>query len=242
MLTWQRLVWLWTATCDDGGAPREAESRFSLTRVYAQDIPVLLKTNRWLMLIAAGSFFAGIFIGIILAVSYPATTHALLRAYADQIERLGGLESITSGAILRNNLRILLLSPILALFTLGLFPLVVVTLPGVFLGILAVQTELMIPLKILVGLLLVLPHGVFELPAIVIGSVLSMRLAFSLFRPVPSLSHLENVVWAAMNLCKGCVFLVIPLIAIAAWIEVNITGQIARWLVGFDAIVAMSQP
>ena len=242
MLTRQRLRWLGTAVCDAQGAPREPESGFSLIRVYTQDIPALLKTNRWLMLFTAGSFFAGIVVGAVLAVAYPTATETLLRAYAAQIERLGGIESISTGAILRNNLRILLLSPILAFVTLGLYPLLVAALPGVILGMLAVQINAMLPLKIIVGLLLVLPHGVFEIPAILFGSALSLRLAWSLLRPVPSLTALENLVWAAVNVSKGYVFLVIPLIVIAAWVEVNVTGHIARWLIGLSAIIAMPQP
>ena len=242
MLKRQRLRWLGTAVCDAQGAPRKAKYRFSLIRVYAQDIPALLEYNRWLMLFTAGSFFAGIVAGAILAKSYPNATESLLRTYAEQIERLGGIESISTGAILRNNLRILLLNPVLATLTLGLYPLIVATLPGVLLGMLAVQVDTVNPLQLLIGLLLVLPHGVFEVPAIMIGSALSMRLAWSLFRPVPSLNATENVVWAAVNVIKGYVFLVIPLIVIAAWVEVNVTGQIARWLIGLSTVFSIPQP
>lgn len=238
----KRLIWLWTATCDTGGAPQESESRFSLVRVYTQDIPALLKTNRRLIAITAGSFIASLIMGAILAVLDPEATRSLLRAYAEQIERLGGLESITAGAILGNNLRIILLNPILAMLTLGLYPLLVVALPGVLLGMLAVQIEAAIPLKVLVGLLLILPHGVFEIPAILIGSALSLRLPLSLVRPVPSLSAGESAAWSAINVCKGYVFLVIPLIVIAAWTEVHVTGRIARWLAGLDWFLSLSPP
>ncbi len=238
----KRLIWLWTATCDSRGAPQESDTRFSLVRVYTQDLPALLKTNRRLMAITAGSFILGLVAGALLAVLYPEATHSLLRAYAEQVERLGDLDTITTGAILGNNLRIVLLSPLLALLTLGLYPLLVVALPGVLLGMLAVQIEAAIPLKVFVGLALVLPHGIFEIPAIVIGSALSLRFILSLVFPVPSLTTVENAVWSAVNLCKGYVFLVIPLIVIAAWTEVHVTGQIARWLAGLDWFLDLSPP
>ena len=242
MLMWERLRWLGTAVCDEKGAPRAPGNRFTLIRIYAQDIPALLAFNRWLILLTAGVFFVGIVAGAILAKAYPFATESLLRAYAEQIEQLGGAESISTAAILRNNLRILLLSPVLAVLTLGLYPLIVATLPGVILGMLAVQIDMIAPLKVLVGLVLVLPHGVFELPAIAIGSALSMRLAWSLFRPVRSLSATENVVWAAANVIKGYVFLVIPLLVLAAWVEINVTGRMARWLIGLSTILALPQP
>ena len=194
------------------------------------------------MLFTTGCFFAGIVVGTVLARIYPIATESLLSAYAEQIERLGGIESISTGAILRNNLRIVLLSPILAVFTLGLYPLIVAILPGILLGMLALQVDAITPPTVLVGLLLVLPHGVFELPAIVFGSALSMRMAWSLFRPIPSLTLVENMVWAALNVVKGYTFLVIPLIVIAAWVEVNVTGQIARWLIGLDPVLSPYQP
>ena len=242
MLKRQRLRWLGTAVCDTHGAPRDANCRFTLIRVYAQDIPALLEYNRWLMLFTAGFFFVGIVAGTALAQLYPNATESLLRVYAEQVERLGGIESISTAAILRNNLRILLLSPALATLTLGLYPLIVATLPGVLLGMLAVQVNFAGPSQLLIGLVLVLPHGVFEIPALVIGSALSMRLAWSFFRPVPSLNVLENVAWAAINVIKGYIFLVIPLAVIAAWVEVNVTGQIARWLIGLSAVIAVPQP
>ncbi|MCY4436516.1 MAG: stage II sporulation protein M [Chloroflexi bacterium] len=242
MLKRQRLRWLGTAVCDSHGAPRDANSRFTLIRVYAQDIPALLEYNRWLMLFTAGFFFVGIVAGAALGQLYPLATESLLRVYAEQVERLGDIESISTAAILGNNLRILLLSPILATLTFGLYPLIVVTLPGVLLGMLAVQVDFAGPFQLLIGLVLVLPHGVFEIPAIMIGSALSLRLAWSFLRPVPSLSFFESVAWAAINVIKGYVFLVIPLIVIAAWVEVNVTGQIARWLIGLSAIITIPQP
>ena len=238
----QLLRWLGTAVCDAAGAPCTSQARLSLVRVYAQDIPALLSFNRRLMLFIAGLFFIGVAGGVALAELFPSATETLLRAYAAQIERLGGADSISTAAIMRNNLRIMLLSPVLAVFTVGLYPLIVATLPGILLGMLAVQIETMAPLKVLIGLLLVAPHGVFEIPAILFGSALSMRLAWSLFRPVTSLSATENVVWAAANVVKGYVFLVIPLLVTAAWIEVNVTGRIARWIIGLNAILAVPQP
>jgi uncharacterized membrane protein SpoIIM required for sporulation len=65
-----------------------------------------------------------------------------------------------------------------------------------------------------------------------------MRLAWSLFRPVRSLSTAENFVWAALNVIKGFVFLVVPLIVAAAWVEVNVTARIARWLIGLSEVSA----
>lgn len=242
MLTWQRLSWLGGAVCDATGAPHAAGAPVSLTRIYTRDIPALLVFNRWLMLFTAGLFFLGIAVGAVLAHTYPVATESLLRAYAEQIERLGGVESITTWAILSNNGRILLLSPVLAVFTLGIYPLFVATLPGIILGMLAAQVATLTPLKVLVGLLLVVPHGIFEIPAILFGSALSMRLAWSIFRPIAALGAFENIVWAAINVIKGYVFLVIPLIVIAAWVEVNITGQIARWLIDLSVILPVAQP
>ena len=242
MLTWQRLSWLGSAVCDAAGAPQAAGAPVSLFRIYARDIPALLVFNRWLMLFTAGFFFLGIGLGVYLANAYPVATEALLRTYAEQIERLGGIDSITTWSIVSNNGRILLLSPILAVFTLGIYPLFVATLPGIILGMLAAQVEALTLLKVSVGLLLVVPHGIFEIPAILFGSALSMRLAWSIFRPVASLGAFENIVWAALNVVKGYVFLVIPLIVLAAWVEVNITGQIARWLIDLSVILPAAQP
>lgn len=239
MLTWERVRGLFTAVCDTDGAPRISSTRFSLLRVYTQDIPALLAFNRWLVYLTAGFFFAGILAGALLAKMYPLATEALLNAYAQQLRSLGGLESITTGAILRNNMRVMVLNPALGLITLGVFPLIVAAMPGVILGMLAAQADAITPLRVFVGLILLLPHGVFELPAIAIGTAFSLRLPWSLIRPVSSLGAAENAVWAAMNIIKAYVFLVIPLLIVAAWVEVNVSGRIARWLIGLSAVFGL---
>lgn len=242
MLTWERVGRLITATCDSRGAPRTSSARYSLLRVYTQDIPALLALNRWLVILTAGLFCAGIMVGFLLAKIYPLATESLLNTYAQQLERLGDLDTITTGAILRNNVRVMVLSPVLGLITLGVYPLVVAAMPGIILGMLAAHAGALTPLDVLVGLVLLLPHGVFELPAIAFGTALSLRLPWSLLRAVPSLGAAENAIWAFANTIKGYVFVVIPLLIVAAWVEVNVTGRIARWLIEFGAVFGLPQP
>ncbi len=230
MPAWERLRRLFLAVCDADGAPLATNTPFTLSRVYSRDIPALIVANRWLILFTTGSFFAGLAAGIALAVSSPAATAEVLRAVAAQFDRLGGAEGITTAAILRNNLRIVFLSPLLALLSLGVYPLLVSLLPGVILGMLVVQMEASVFVRAVMGLALVAPHGIFELPAVFVGSALSLRLAWSIFRPVPALSALDNVLWSAVNVVKGYVFFVIPLVILAAWVEVEVTLRLAHWL------------
>ena len=232
MPAWERLRRLFVAVCDPQGAPCAAHAPFSLQRVYTRDIPALFVANRWLILLTTGSFCVGLAGGVALANASPAATAEILRAVAAQFERLGGADGLTTAAILRNNLRIALLSPALAMLSLGVYPLLVTTLPGVILGMLVVQIEAPALIRALVGVALVLPHGIFELPAIFVGSALSLRLAWSVFRPVPALSTAENVLWAAVNTVKAYVYFVIPLLILAAWVEVEVTARLARWLAG----------
>ncbi len=230
MLAWERLRRLFVAVCGADGAPQTTNTPFTLSRVYSQDIPALIFANRWLILFTTGSFFAGLAAGVALAVSSPAATAEVLSAVAAQFDRLGGAEGITTAAVLRNNLRIAFLSPLLALLSLGVYPLLVTLLPGVILGMLVVQIEAPVFVRAVTVLALVAPHGIFELPAVFVGSALSLRFAWSIFRPVPALSAMDNVLWAAVNVVKGYVFFVIPLVFLAAWVEVEVTVRVARWL------------
>jgi uncharacterized membrane protein SpoIIM required for sporulation len=226
----QRILALATAICDTGGRPRKSPARFSLFRFYGEDVPALLRHNLWLMLLVGMFFLASIGVGYSLAVLFPSLAEHLLGSFARQLQQMGGIAAVNTSVIALNNLRILLITPVLSLLTLGLYPLLVVALPGVLLGMAAGYAPIPPSAFLLLGLLLLLPHAIFELPAILFGTVLSMRLGWALVHRPPGLTVGEGLLWAFLNLVKGYVGVVVPLLLLAAWVEANITGGVLRLL------------
>jgi stage II sporulation protein M len=78
----------------------------------------------------------------------------------------------------------------------------------------------------------VLPHGLFEIPAAVVATAFALRIGASITAPREGLSVGEGLVAAAADFVKVFIFLVLPLLLVAAFVEANITTQIVLWAYG----------
>jgi len=72
----------------------------------------------------------------------------------------------------------------------------------------------------------VLPHGIVELPAATIATGLALRLGATVISPPSGLTLAEGVLRALADLVKVFLFLVLPLLGIAAMLEVWLTPWI----------------
>jgi uncharacterized membrane protein SpoIIM required for sporulation/ABC-type transport system involved in multi-copper enzyme maturation permease subunit len=136
------------------------------------------------------------------------------------------------GMIFSHNLRAILLASLLGIFSFGVLGIVTLVLPFGIIGYFAAtasQTGLS-PWKFLLGF--ILPHGVVEIPAIILTGALIIRLGLTLVTPNKDCTIGEAWVrtladWARMLVCA-----VIPLLLLAAFLEVYITPQVALRLFG----------
>jgi uncharacterized membrane protein SpoIIM required for sporulation len=81
-------------------------------------------------------------------------------------------------------------------------------------------------------LVFIVPHGLFEVPAAVLGTAFALRLGASIMSPPPGVTAGENLLHAFADLAKIFVFVVLPLLLVAAAIEAHITPQIVLWFYG----------
>ena len=72
----------------------------------------------------------------------------------------------------------------------------------------------------------ILPHGIFELPAVLIGLTFALRIGAGLVSPPKGFDVGQGFILTLANFIKILIFLVIPLLLLAAYIEANITPQI----------------
>ncbi len=129
------------------------------------------------------------------------------------------------------NVRTLLLSMLLGLFTfgvVGVMPLMVTMgIAGYLLSVLArngVST-----LTVVFGLLL--PHGLFEIPAAILATAAVLHAGAVLATPDPERTVGEVWLEALADWAKMMVGVVIPLLLVAAAVEVWITPRIALWMI-----------
>jgi len=78
----------------------------------------------------------------------------------------------------------------------------------------------------------VLPHGILEIPALIIAGAAILRLGAAIASPAPGKTISEAWLGAAADWAKVMVGLVLPLLLGAAALEVLLTPRIVTWLFG----------
>ncbi|MBT3336718.1 MAG: ABC transporter permease subunit [Anaerolineae bacterium] len=140
-------------------------------------------------------------------------------------------EDINFGFIFGHNIRAVLVMFIVGLFSLGVLgELVFAINVGVVGGVLAVLGAMGLPAWTLF-LGGVLPHGIFEIPAIIFAGASILYFGALLVTPNPTRTMGEVVISVAADWLKIFVGVIVPLLALAALIEVNITPHILATIV-----------
>lgn len=214
--------------------------RFSLVRVYRDDVPRLLRENRLPMAATTLVIAGGMALGWWFALEHPVPTELLgpikidAATFQQQLNAPGVnfLPRIDTFGIFANNVRSLLLGALLGLFSFGSLALILLLIPMSIVGFFAAQTPRLgsDPLTFLAAF--ILPHGIFELPAAIIATAFAVRMGASIIAPPPGMTAGENLVRAFADLIKIFVFMLLPLLLLAAWVEATITPQVVLWFYG----------
>lgn len=128
-----------------------------------------------------------------------------------------------------HNTRILLAATIFAIFTFGVMALVLVMLPFGVLGFILAQV-VHAGLSPLPFLMAIIPHGIAEIPAIVIAGAAAVRLGSIVTHPPDDVTAGEAWLRALGDAFKIGVALVTPLLLIAATLEVLLTPRVIAWV------------
>ncbi len=140
----------------------------------------------------------------------------------------------TPGTILLifwQNFRVLLLALIVGIFSfgvLGVLPVMATLAVGGYLVTLLSANGI----PALNVLLILLPHGVFEIPAAVLATAAVLQMGAVLATPSPGKTFSEVWLSALADWAKVMAGIVVPLLIIAAFIEVLVTPQIALMVFG----------
>lgn len=188
--------------------------------------------------LASGLFLGGVLLGVLATLYYPETIQQAFQAVGEQLQQLGKdiLEGPLGQGILIlfwHNLRALLLVAALGL-ALGVYPGFAMLFNGLIIGVVGVLSAR--SSSLLVFLAGILPHGIFEIPALIIGAGIGLRLGIGplVARPRSTFAARTDTTWHGygQELRDGLVLLTfcVILLAIAAVIEVGITPTVIGWL------------
>ncbi len=131
-----------------------------------------------------------------------------------------------------HNLRSILLATFLGIFSFGVLGLFILMLPMVMLGFFAQMASItgISPLTFLAAFML--PHGLLEIPAMILSAAAIFRLGATLITPAQDQTISESWLKGLADWARIMVALVIPLFLLAALVEVFITPHTLVILLG----------
>ncbi len=129
-----------------------------------------------------------------------------------------------------HNVRALLLALVLGIFSFGSLGIITLTAPLILVGyFMSTLTAVGISPALFLAAF-ILPHGIFEIPAIVIAGAAILHVGASLAAPARDKSIGDALLRALGDWAKIMVGLVLPLLLAAAAFEALLTPRIAFWL------------
>jgi uncharacterized membrane protein SpoIIM required for sporulation len=212
-----------------------------LLTLYREEIPSILHNIRAELAITAGVMLIG---GIVLGswgmtnLPLPAGVFNMESAVDPDVVRsmagqTGLLQEFTVLSVFWHNVRSLLLSAMFSLLSLGILAVLLLMAPIVVIVYLVFQVGKagINPLGFLgVG---VLPHGVLEIPAALIATAQAMRMGDIILSPPDEGGGIFGIIRQSGLFIKLLIAVVLPLLLIASWIEVNLTPVLfANFLAG----------
>ncbi len=169
-----------------------------------------LKESRWYLVFALGLFALTFLIGFVYPIFFREEIFGFIAKIIGMLEGKTTIELISF--IFFNNLRASFMAIILGLLF-GLFPLLVTITNGYILGFVSRETAVKEGIFILFRLL---PHGIFEIPAIIFSIGIGLKIGTSIFIKKKKEKRLRH------NIEEGIrffIFVVFPLLLIAGIIE-----------------------
>lgn len=217
---------------DPGGSTGEAWSVRSLHRQA--------RYTRWLrvhLAVSLAIFFASAFAAYALVGAIPIEQlQALIESAQDGMPTESPLPELAFVPLLANNLRAMLVMGLGAI-TGGLLSAMGLVLNGVVVG--AVVSVAVRQTSWLVILAALLPHGVLELSAFFVAAAIGLRIPHRIARYLLGWDETLLTRVEAFELAVLSVVLV-AMIVVAAWIEVNVTLEVVEWVAGPDALAPIN--
>ncbi len=222
----QRLKHYWLAA-----EPDQPARHFSIQRLYAEQIPAALRRTKPAVGVVIIALFGIALLGLGIGSRIQLPSHAIDLSHLDTAAFAPGtpnllLSEFTWPAVWWNNIRSLLLALVLGAFSFGSIAVVLLMIP---IGLVTFVSGLIggvgyNPIVFLVAF--ILPHGLLELPAAIIATAGALRIGTAILHRSPEMTMGDRWWLAIVDFAKLFVFVVIPLLLVAALIEVYVTPQI----------------
>lgn len=198
----------------------------TLGGVYGRDIPAILRRSRLAILTVVIAATVAAYVGYSFAMRYPLPAE-LARREGISAESFAQSQNFilpfSATGILIHNLRVLAAATLLAIFSFGTLAIALLMLSVGLVFFVVTEAGHLGFDPLLLFATGVLPHGIFELPAAVIATALAVRLGAIFMSPPKGMTVSKGWLWALADFVKVFLALVLPLLALAAVIEIHVT-------------------
>lgn len=210
----------------------------SLIGWYREVFSSSLKRIRLPLVLAALLIATGFLIGMNLSKVYtlPVGTlnlDQLQGGIPTEVSGVGTIRFFSAGGVFTvwaHNIETILLATFFGLISFGVLGSLLIMLPFLVIGYLTgILTTVGVPAGLFVAAA-VLPHGVMEIPAILLAGAAILKLGATLAAPAPGYTISEALLRSLADWARIMVALVIPLFLGAAVLEIFLTPQVVLYL------------
>ncbi len=207
---------------------------------YLQEVDTALRRLSISVPMMALFLVVGFAVGIRLAADFDITARGDLLSYLKSLSTAGdvtvpilSLITVLSVFVLwLFNLRGVFAAVFLGIFTFGILGVLALMVTFIIMGFIAAMVpQVGMPWWLYI-IARILPHGLVEIPAIVLAGAAILRMGVVMITPDHERTVGEVWLWALGDWAKVTVGLVLPLFLVAAFIETFLTPQITRLLLG----------
>jgi uncharacterized membrane protein SpoIIM required for sporulation/ABC-type transport system involved in multi-copper enzyme maturation permease subunit len=204
---------------------------------YRKEVFPTLASMKLAMVVTTLALVIGVVAGASLADDFP-LPHSLLsldrlnQGFIQGLENIRFISALGVSSVWLHNLRSIVLATLLGVFSFGVLGLLVLMLPLAFISYLAANIAAAGYSPGIFLVALVLPHGLLEIPAMILGGAALLSLGATLTAPAQGKTIGEAFMTSLSRWAKVTLGLVAPLFLAAALVEVLITPRIAVWLLG----------
>jgi uncharacterized membrane protein SpoIIM required for sporulation/ABC-type transport system involved in multi-copper enzyme maturation permease subunit len=211
-----------------GVRPEQYSGRFSLRRFYRREFSALLHEYRAPMVLSFIAVMTGLVFGIFAFGVYRAQwLDSFLKQHIENPPQPS--LSLAISTIIRSVFDSSF-SNLLSLFCFGIFAFLVPAAAFAKIGYVAAWNTMhgVNPWTFALGY--VLPHGVIELPAVILSAALGIRIGAAVLYAPRGFTIGQNILWALANFTKVFLFVLLPLFLISGLLEGLVTPNVAHSL------------
>ncbi len=191
---------------------------------YKKTFHFIGKDMRWIVLGTVVIFIALIVLTDLFFMKHTDMMTQLLQEFQETLKDIAPDGTISAPLLFLNNLKACLIAMATGLIPFLFIPVLVLGVNAAVMGAVASMYRMAGMSVVSMYLFGILPHGIFELPAILLSISMGLYLCYCLVKRICEGRYNRGIVKEALsNMVRTLLTLIIPLLAIAAVIETYVT-------------------